>query len=143
MSAAALSLDPLTIAFDGSDPLSQFAKQQATSLGKDPLSRMAAEMESNASVPLSPLGSRNSLGKGKEPSNLLELDLIEPWAARRGAILNKYTTSEKLSIVTSFLTGGETIKPQTTMSEKVKYRLEQLDDFDEGSVRQMLDLSQQ
>ncbi|XP_052903515.1 VPS35 endosomal protein sorting factor-like isoform X2 [Anopheles moucheti] len=145
MSAAALSLDPLNIAFDGSDPLSQFAKQQATSLGKDPLSRMVAEMESVDAVTTKPnaIGHRNSTGKPKEPTNLLELDLIEPWAARRGAILNKYTTSEKLSIVTSFLTGGETIKPQTTMSEKVKYRLEQLDDFEEGSVRQMLDLSQQ
>uniref|UniRef100_A0A8W7Q563 VPS35 endosomal protein-sorting factor-like n=1 Tax=Anopheles coluzzii TaxID=1518534 RepID=A0A8W7Q563_ANOCL len=144
MSAATLSLDPLSIAFDGSDPLSQFAKQQVTSLGKDPLSRMAAEMEGALPVAKSTaLGSRSSLSKSKEPTNLLELDLIEPWAARRGAILNKYTTSEKLSIVTSFLTGGETIKPQTTMSEKVKYRLEQLDDFDEGSVRQMLDLSQQ
>uniref|UniRef100_A0A182NQY8 Uncharacterized protein n=1 Tax=Anopheles dirus TaxID=7168 RepID=A0A182NQY8_9DIPT len=144
MPAAALSLDPLNIAFDGSDPLSQFAKQQVTSLGKDPLSRMAAEMESNLSVGNSAASSVwKATSKPKEPANLLELDLIEPWAARRGAILNKYTTSEKLSIVTSFLTGGETIKPQTTMSEKVKYRLEQLDDFEEGSVRQMLDLSQQ
>ncbi|XP_058057478.1 VPS35 endosomal protein sorting factor-like [Anopheles bellator] len=139
--AATLSLDPLSLAFDGSDPLSQFAKQQETSLGKDPLSRMVAEMEdlTVASVP-----TVTGAGKpAKEPTNLLEMDLIEPWVARRGAILNRYTTSEKLSIVTSFLTGGETIKPQTTMSEKVKHRLEQLDDFEEGSVRQMLDLSQQ
>lgn len=34
-------------------------------------------------------------------------ELVEPWLARRTAILNKYTTSEKLSIVTSFLPGGE------------------------------------
>ena len=34
-------------------------------------------------------------------------DLIEPWSARKSAILNKFTTSEKLSIVTSFLSGGE------------------------------------
>uniref|UniRef100_A0AAG5D065 Esophageal cancer associated protein n=1 Tax=Anopheles atroparvus TaxID=41427 RepID=A0AAG5D065_ANOAO len=144
MAAATLSLDPLSIAFDGSDPLSQFAKQQEASLGKDPLSRMAAEME--ATLPIGKTTTTTltpGTSKSREPSNLLELDLIEPWAARRGAILNRYTTSEKLSIVTSFLTGGETIKPQTTMSEKVKYRLEQLDDFEDGSVRQMLDLSQQ
>lgn len=34
-------------------------------------------------------------------------DTVEPWAARKSAILNKFTTSEKLSIVTSFLSGGE------------------------------------
>ncbi len=57
-------------------------------------------------------------------------------------ILAKYTTSEKLSIVTSFLTGGEIIKTQqATISEKVKHRLEQLDDFE--SIHQMLDLTQQ
>jgi len=33
--------------------------------------------------------------------------LVEPWSVRRSAILSKYTTSEKLSIVTSFLPGGE------------------------------------
>lgn len=32
---------------------------------------------------------------------------MEPWSARRNAILSKYTTSEKLSIVTSFLSEGE------------------------------------
>lgn len=34
-------------------------------------------------------------------------ELVEPWLARRTTILSKYTTSEKLSIVTSFLPGGE------------------------------------
>ncbi|XP_053669641.1 VPS35 endosomal protein sorting factor-like [Anopheles nili] len=140
LTVAALSLDPLNIAFDGSDPLSQFAKQQTTSLGKDPLSRMAAEQEVTLS---NEKAEQTHSSKPREPRNLLELTLIEPWGPRRAAILSKYTTSEKLSIVTSFLSGGETIKPQTTMSEKVKYRLEQLDDFDESSVRQMLDLSQQ
>lgn len=68
----------------------------------------------------------------------------EPWSARRSAILNRFTTAERLTIVTSFLTGGEMIKSQqSSISEKVKHRLEQLDDFDEGSVRQMLDLTQQ
>lgn len=35
------------------------------------------------------------------------------------------------------------VKTQSQAVDKVKYRLEQLDDFEEGSVRQMLDLSQQ
>lgn len=66
----------------------------------------------------------------------------DSWHSRRTMILAKYTTSEKLSIVTSFLTGGEIIKTQqATISEKVKHRLEQLDDFE--SIHQMLDLTQQ
>lgn len=32
---------------------------------------------------------------------------MEPWTSRRAGILTKYTTSEKLSIVTSFLSEGE------------------------------------
>lgn len=35
------------------------------------------------------------------------------------------------------------VQPSGSMVDKVKTRLEQLDDFEEGSVRQMLDLSQQ
>jgi len=35
------------------------------------------------------------------------------------------------------------VKTQTTMSDKVKYRLEQLDDFEDGSIRHMMDLTQQ
>lgn len=34
-------------------------------------------------------------------------EFIEPWSSQRISILNKYTTLEKLSIVTSFLPGGE------------------------------------
>lgn len=66
------------------------------------------------------------------------------WNTRRSAILNRFTTAEKLSIVTSFLTGGEMLKhSQTSIAEKVRHRLEQLDDCDEGAVvHQMLDLTQ-
>lgn len=35
------------------------------------------------------------------------------------------------------------MKTQTYVVDQVKTRLEQLDDFEEGSVRQMLNLSQQ
>lgn len=73
----------------------------------------------------------------------LELTVAECWTARRVAILHKYTTSERLTITSSFLTGGEVVKTQTTISDKVKHRLEQLDDFEDGSVHQMLDLTQQ
>lgn len=43
---------------------------------------------------------------GKKSVDTAE-ELVEPWSARRTTILNKYTTSEKLSIATSFLPGGE------------------------------------
>ena len=32
---------------------------------------------------------------------------FEPWSVNKSAILSKYTTSEKLSITTSFLSAGE------------------------------------
>lgn len=73
---------------------------------------------------------------------IIQENSSDSWHSRRAMILAKYTTSEKLSIVTSFLTGGEIIKTQqATISEKVKHRLEQLDDFE--SIHQMLDLTQQ
>ncbi|CAK9796330.1 VPS35 endosomal protein-sorting factor-like [Anthophora quadrimaculata] len=125
--------DPLLShsSFDGSDPLSQFAREEL-----DPLSKMAADEWDYSS---------NVVATGKKSRDTAE-ELVEPWSTRRAAILNKYTTLEKLSIVTSFLSGGEKVvkvQPSTGMVDKVRTRLEQLDDFEEGSIRQMLDLSQQ
>ncbi|XP_068629579.1 VPS35 endosomal protein-sorting factor-like isoform X2 [Battus philenor] len=69
----------------------------------------------------------------------------QAWSKRRTNILNKFTTVEKLTIVSSFLPGGEKalIRQVSNLNEKVKHRLEQLDDFDEGSVRKTMGLSQQ
>lgn len=39
--------------------------------------------------------------KTEKPSDL------EPWSVRKSAILSKFTTSEKLTMVSSFLSGGE------------------------------------
>ncbi|XP_042908545.1 VPS35 endosomal protein-sorting factor-like isoform X2 [Parasteatoda tepidariorum] len=116
---------PLSSALDGIDPLSQFAASL------DPLSQMAEEHER---------------AKELSASRKCHLDdSFEPWSSKKVAILSKYTTSEKLSIATSFLSGGEKVigKPTTTVSDKVKTRLEQLDDFEEGSVKEMMNLSQQ
>lgn len=106
------------------------------------------------------------------------------WNCKRTSILNKYTTGEKLTIISSFLPGGEKsmflsifvqyfkiqcpmmpfsniffilflvllcsvstfsalIRQVSNLNEKVKHRLEQLDDFDESSVRKTIGLSQQ
>lgn len=64
-----------------------------------------------------------------------------PWQK----ILSKYTTNEKLSIQTSFLSsqGPQVVRSPTSAADKVKTRLEQLGDFEEGSMQEMLDLSQQ
>lgn len=71
----------------------------------DPLSLMAAEIKSedNSTV---------NKTKTKTMTKVSPFDSlqIESWSSRRSAVLNKYTTSEKLSIVTSFLTGGEMSK---------------------------------
>lgn len=122
VSSSKSSLDPLS-SFDGSDdPLSQFARQEI-----DPLSQMAAEFEA-ASI-------SNSVSK----QNQIETT-VESWNSRRGLILNKYTTSERLSIATSFL-GTETVVKNQTTGEKVRHRLEQLDDFQD--VHFMQNLTQQ
>ncbi|KAJ1532194.1 hypothetical protein ONE63_000815 [Megalurothrips usitatus] len=128
------SMDPLGAALEGSDPLSQLASQQKI----DPLSAMAADSW------VEPIEGKR--GKEKITSTTVVDDgMRETWASRKAGILCKFTTSEKLSIVTSFLSGGEKVivKAQGSVVDKVRTRLEQLDDFEEGSVRQMLDLSQQ
>ncbi|GFY46343.1 UPF0505 protein C16orf62, partial [Trichonephila inaurata madagascariensis] len=68
---------PLSSALDGIDPLSQFAA------GLDPLKEISASRKCRLD------------------------DTFEPWSTKKVAILSKYTTSEKLSIATSFLSGGE------------------------------------
>lgn len=96
-SSSVAALDPLSIAFDGIDPLSQFAIESERESASAPV--VASGMsENDAGV------HRNKLKR--EASGLPSL--MESWSSRRAAILNKYTTTERLSIVTSFLTGGET-----------------------------------
>uniref|UniRef100_T1JKK3 VPS35 endosomal protein-sorting factor-like n=1 Tax=Strigamia maritima TaxID=126957 RepID=T1JKK3_STRMM len=123
-------VDPLNLAFEGSDPLSQFVAEM------DPLSKMASEYTMQER--------KESFGKGAISRKSTD-ENFEPWCTKKAGILSKYTTSEKLSIATSFLSGGEkvVIKTQSSVTDKVKNRLEQLDDFEEGSVREMLNLSQQ
>ncbi|KAL5019246.1 hypothetical protein ScPMuIL_004968 [Solemya velum] len=121
--------DPLSAALDGSHPLSVSAAQ--------------------AGMPTRTKNLQNkvSMHGDKDYNNLDET--FEPWVVRKNAILTKYTTSEKLSITTSFLSSSDKerviIKTQasSTVTDKVKNRLEQLDDFEEGSVQEMLNLTQQ
>lgn len=76
------------------------------------------------------------------PDETFEKQVFNLWKNRRSVILKKYTTAEKLSIATSFIAEGEIIKSQPRLSEKVKSRLEQLDNFDNDSVHKMINLTQ-
>ncbi|XP_034113243.1 VPS35 endosomal protein sorting factor-like [Drosophila albomicans] len=121
----------LALALEGTDPLSKFARQEQEL--NDPLTQMASEYT---------LKSKRSNAVDPEDNTL-------NWSTRRLGILNRFTTNEKLSLSTSFLCtsssegGGENFKAQTVVADKVKYRLEQLDHFDDGSMRHMMDLTQQ
>ena len=76
---------------------------------------------------------------------------FEPWLVKKSAILSKYTTVEKLSITSSFLTPiagavkdkANNTKSMSTVSDKIKTRLEQLDQFDDDNIQEMANLSQQ
>lgn len=77
---------------------------------------------------------------------------FEPWSLKKSSILAKYTTLEKLSITSSFLTpiAGTMMKEKANVaaavsqSDKIKNRLEQLDQFDsDENLQEMSNLSQQ
>ncbi|XP_054431453.1 VPS35 endosomal protein-sorting factor-like isoform X2 [Pteronotus mesoamericanus] len=123
-SSSSSVVDPLSSVLDGTDPLSMFA---ATA---DPAA-MAAVTDS-------------SRRKRDGDDNSIVRSDFESWASKRGEILARYTTTEKLSI--NLFLGSEKGKagPATsTMSEKVRTRLEELDDFEEGSQKELLNLTQQ
>ncbi|KAF7273553.1 hypothetical protein GWI33_013750 [Rhynchophorus ferrugineus] len=120
--------EPLATALKQLDPLTEFAMHEEM----DPLSKMVAEMDIvDNTQPTTSLKKEDKVNK------------TDLWSHRKTAILQKYTTSEKLTMVTSFLLEGEkvVVKAQSTAVDKVQHRLEQLDNFEEGSQRK-LDLSQ-
>uniref|UniRef100_A0A672Z1T8 VPS35 endosomal protein-sorting factor-like n=1 Tax=Sphaeramia orbicularis TaxID=375764 RepID=A0A672Z1T8_9TELE len=110
-SSSSAAPDPLSSMLDGTDPLSMFA---AASASETPA--MSKEKEDDAVGPD-----------------------FESWSAKRGEILARFTTTEKLSIVSPF----SQAPGSSAVSEKVRTRLEELDDLEEGSQRELLNLSQQ
>uniref|UniRef100_A0A669R2H5 VPS35 endosomal protein-sorting factor-like n=1 Tax=Phasianus colchicus TaxID=9054 RepID=A0A669R2H5_PHACC len=120
-SSSSSMMDPLSSVLDGTDPLSLFAA------AADPLT--------------TPDGVRKK--RDKDDSSALGSD-FEQWSSKRGEILAKYTTTEKLSI--NLYMGSEKGKATTSgsaVSEKVRTRLEELDDLEEGSQKELLNLTQQ
>uniref|UniRef100_A0A8C1KR93 VPS35 endosomal protein-sorting factor-like n=1 Tax=Cyprinus carpio TaxID=7962 RepID=A0A8C1KR93_CYPCA len=115
-SSSSVVLDPLSSMLDGSDPLSLFAAVSQT-----------------PALPHS-----ISLGrKRREKEEEVGSD-FEPWSSKRGEILSRFTTTEKLSI--NLFMGSDKSKassPSSAVSEKVRTRLEELDDLEEGSQREI------
>lgn len=125
-SKSASVTDPLSRTFDGPDPLSMFAAEVVSS------SKPSIQTKSSAVDKIVKTGSPD--------------DAVEPWSARRSDILNRYTTVEKLSIVMILAPSSASEKKDGSggaVSEKVKNRLEQLDDLEEGSIQETLSLTQQ
>ncbi|XP_078097064.1 VPS35 endosomal protein-sorting factor-like isoform X2 [Mustelus asterias] len=125
-------VDPLSSMLDGSDPLSQFAAFS------DPLApTVMTAGKSNANMDLS------KKQRDKDEDTTVGND-FEPWAGKRSYILARYTTTEKLSI--NLFMGsekGKATSPGSAVSEKVRTRLEELDDLEEGSQKELLNLTQQ
>lgn len=115
---------------------SQNSSQTSSVISLDPLSLDGFD-------PLSQIANEYVAIKLNDTVDTGDSSVAELWTTRRSTILNKYTTAEKLAIVSSFLHGGEVVKTQITFSEKVRNRLEQLDDFEDGSVRRVNNLTQQ
>uniref|UniRef100_D3YW20 VPS35 endosomal protein-sorting factor-like n=1 Tax=Mus musculus TaxID=10090 RepID=D3YW20_MOUSE len=123
-SSSSSVIDPLSSVLDGTDPLSMFA---ATS---DPAATGTVTDSSRKK-------------RDKDENSFVGPD-FEPWANKRVEILARYTTTEKLSI--NLFMGSEKGRggaAASAMSEKVRTRLEELDDFEEGSQKELLNLTQQ
>ncbi|XP_034049227.1 VPS35 endosomal protein sorting factor-like isoform X1 [Thalassophryne amazonica] len=124
-SSSSVVTDPLSSMLEGTDPLSMFASEAPAV----PQSASAGDLGRKR---------RDKVEEAVGPD-------FEPWSAKRGEILARFTTTEKLSInLCMGSDGGKAQSPgPSAVSEKVRTRLEELDDLEEGSHREMLNLSQQ
>uniref|UniRef100_A0A6I8NRS7 VPS35 endosomal protein-sorting factor-like n=1 Tax=Ornithorhynchus anatinus TaxID=9258 RepID=A0A6I8NRS7_ORNAN len=120
-SSSSSMIDPLSSVLDGTDPLSVFAATADPVMTTDS-SRKKRDRDDHSTVGFD----------------------FEPWSSKRGEILARYTTTEKLSI--NLFMGsekGKTASSASAVSEKVRTRLEELDDLEEGSQKELLNLTQQ
>uniref|UniRef100_A0A671MSX4 VPS35 endosomal protein-sorting factor-like n=1 Tax=Sinocyclocheilus anshuiensis TaxID=1608454 RepID=A0A671MSX4_9TELE len=130
-SSSSVAPDPLSSMLDGTDPLSLFA---AFCLSVN---------THQTDLPMKNLLNMELGRKRREKEEEVGSD-FEPWSSKRGEILSRFTTTEKLSI--NLFMGSDKSKassPSSAVSEKVRTRLEELDDLEEGSQRELLNLSQQ
>lgn len=87
-----------------------------------------------SSDPLSAMGNQQNCSKPEKIMNSLKsepavvkyvetnLEGFEPWSVKKQAILMKYTTNEKLTIVTSFLPGGVPVHKQVAVDNTVRMK---------------------
>lgn len=81
----------------------------------DPLSQMAGNME------VAPL--RGDTRKGNSSSTAMKQELLGPWASKKEAILSRFTTTEKLTLISSYLSGDDrvvTVAKSNLVSDKIQ-----------------------
>ncbi|XP_055343694.1 LOW QUALITY PROTEIN: VPS35 endosomal protein-sorting factor-like [Paramacrobiotus metropolitanus] len=99
--------------------------------------------------PLSQMALGDDLGAFRGESNKKAEDrerLLGPWAAKKENILSKFATTEKLTLTSSYLSDNDrvvTVTKSSAVADKIQSRLEQLDNFEAGSMKEMMNLSQQ
>eukprot|EP01098_Paradermamoeba_levis_P012450 TRINITY_DN5453_c0_g4_i1.p1 TRINITY_DN5453_c0_g4~~TRINITY_DN5453_c0_g4_i1.p1 ORF type:complete len:468 (+),score=133.32 TRINITY_DN5453_c0_g4_i1:104-1507(+) len=67
------------------------------------------------------------------------LETFVPWASKKSSILQRYTTDERIGIQVNFMDAAPAVNVPV---DKVKNRLEQLDETPETQQKEMLNLSQ-
>ena len=97
ISSSSVFSDPLSRALEGFDPLSQFASSSKDDEIHEPA-------KSSAATDLSD-------------------EVSQQWLKHRTGILSKFTTTENLSITSSFLQGGEKCKKQNNLNISTKILL--------------------
>lgn len=92
---------------------------QSYEIGSDPLSSTLSNHNDAKTEKISnSLQSEPIVVKTVEPI----LEGFEPWSIKKSAILQKYTTNEKLTIVTSFLPGGVPVHKQVAIDSTVRMK---------------------
>lgn len=134
--SSTLSLDPLN--FDSLDPLNVLLGKQEI----DPLSRIENESKSAGAVKKSSNIIKKAAVFGEDDD--LKTEKTVSWNNWKSAILNKYTTTEKLNFSSSFLINRDISGVgRATNHEHMKHYLEQLDKFEEDDILSLPGLSQQ
>lgn len=113
--------------------------------GLDPLSLAALSSNSEPTITSAKLIDDDGILSIQKRTNFLDDDFTI-WTIHRNKILNKFNTTEKLSIKSSFLldkSGNQLKFNSNIIQQKVKERLDQLqDDFEETNMQEMSNLSQ-
>lgn len=84
----------------------------------DPLSSSGVNEKTKSEKIVNSLKSEPDLPKYVDPT----IDGFEPWSTKKTAILQKYTTNEKLTLVTSFLSCGVPVHTQVAVENVVKMK---------------------